>query len=194
MDLATPIPTIDAAVSARNLSTLKAQRIRVSQVVPPFSASIPPDIAENLASALHLGFLAVYAQGMEMLRAGSNFYGYGMHAADVASVWRAGCIIRSNMLNDIARAFHDDPGLLHLFADPRVASGIATGLPCFRKVIAAAVDAGIPTPALSASYNYVIGCASSRLPANLIQAQRDFFGAHTYERIDRPGNFHTEWR
>ena len=193
MDLPVPIPTIDAAVSARDLSSLKDERIRASQVFPAFVTAAPPPVVDQLGTALHLGFLATYAQGLEMLRVASNTYHYGLSIAEVASVWRAGCIIRSALLPEITRVFTNDPGLTNLLADPKVAVFAAENLGGLRTVLAAAAAAGIPAPSLAASYNYIIGYATPRLPANLIQAQRDFFGAHTYERVDKAGTFHTKW-
>jgi 6-phosphogluconate dehydrogenase len=193
MDLHTPIPTIDAAVAARDLSGLKDERIRASQVFPPFTKSVDKRVLAHLGNSLYATFLATYAQGLEMLRVASAEYNYGLNIAEVASVWRAGCIIRSALLAEITRVYTNDPGLTNLLADPAVAKNIREKLGDVRAVLAAAAEAGIPAPSTAASLNYILAYASPRLPANLIQAQRDFFGAHTYERIDKPGTFHTKW-
>ena len=130
---------------------------------------------------------------MALLRLASEEYGYNIDLADVARIWRAGCIIRAALLSDIRSAFRRDPGLVNLMFDDRFAAALASSQQALREVVQTAVASGIPVPALGSSLAYYDSYRSARLPANLTQAQRDFFGAHTYRRIDRDGVFHTDW-
>ena len=143
--------------------------------------------------ALHVCKIISYAQGMALLRQASHEYNYNIDLADVARIWRAGCIIRAALLSDVRAAFSRNPALVNLMLDDSFAKALAAGQQALRVVVQTAVAAGIPVPALSASLAYYDSYRSARLPANLTQAQRDFFGAHTYRRLDRDGVFHTEW-
>jgi 6-phosphogluconate dehydrogenase len=146
---------------------------------------------------LRRGFAAAmiitYAQGMSLLRVASEHYGYQLKLDDVASIWRGGCIIRAALLEDIRAAFHDSPQLPNLLLDSHLGERVGQRQSDLRAVVCAAVSHGISVPALSASLSYYDGYRSAWLPANLIQAQRDYFGSHRYERVDRKGVFHTVW-
>jgi 6-phosphogluconate dehydrogenase len=130
---------------------------------------------------------------MALLRMASAEYDYGLNLAEIAAIWRAGCIIRARFLNRITQAFNRKPDLANLLLDEELGQAVAECLPAWRHVVQTAVGLGIPVPAFSASLAYYDSYRSERLPANLIQAQRDFFGAHTYERVDREGVFHSNW-
>lgn len=192
MDLGIPIPTIDAAVAARELSGLKDERVAAEGlyrfVTPPLALS-----DNQVRDALLAAVILTYAQGFSQLGAASAEYRYNLKLDLVARIWRAGCIIRSTFLQRIMDAYGRDPGLANLLLD-KVVAGQVSGLQgALRTVVCAAQAAGLPVPALSASLAYLDGFRSSRLPANLIQGQRDYFGSHTYERLDKPGVFHTDW-
>jgi 6-phosphogluconate dehydrogenase len=137
--------------------------------------------------------LISYAQGLALLKEASKEYGYGTNLETVAKIWRAGCIIRSRSLETIRAAFTANPNLVNLLVDPKIAADILHNEDALRRVVIGAIQASIPAPSLSASIAYLDGYRSDRLPANLIQGQRDLFGAHTYERLDIEGSFHTHW-
>lgn len=196
LDLGSPIPTIDAAVGARYLSAKKPEREAAAKVLSGPAALSQIDreaLVADVRAALYAAKVGSYAQGMALLLAASNDYGYGLDLGTIASVWRAGCIIRAVFLDDITAAFRRDPALASLLLDDHFRTAVAERQAGWRRTIQAAVGAGVPVPAFSASLSYFDAYRSARLPANLVQAQRDFFGAHTYERLDRPGSFHTEW-
>jgi 6-phosphogluconate dehydrogenase len=195
LDLGIPIPTIDAAVEARNLSALKDERVSAAKIFKrrARSRSRQGSVVQNLRHAVRASIIISYAQGFHLMRAASGNYGYGIPFVEVARIWKGGCIIRAKLLDSIGRAFRTSENLPNLMMDPRltkVLMGLEKG---WRGAVKAAKDALIPVPALSASLDYYDGYTSERLPANLIQAMRDRFGAHGYERIDRPGQFHTDW-
>jgi 6-phosphogluconate dehydrogenase len=146
-----------------------------------------------LEDALYFAKISSYAQGMALLRAASDEYGYGLNLAEIARIWKAGCIIRAALLDTIMQAFGENADLDNLLLSPEIAATINETATVGRKVVSLAREHGIPCPALSASLDYVDSYRTVSLPANLTQAQRDFFGAHTYNRIDKPGVFHTEW-
>ncbi|HWA81905.1 MAG TPA: NADP-dependent phosphogluconate dehydrogenase [Fimbriimonadaceae bacterium] len=207
MDVGVPLPTIDAAVAARELSGLKDERVQVSGQVDASGdrpvqdmfmditaarGKTKGDAMERLGSALHAAILLTYAQGFAQLHAASAEYEFGLNLETVSKVWRAGCIIRSASLEDIRAAFQKNPNLPNLLLDPVFVKRIAVN--ALRAAALNGVVMGIPSPAFAASLAYYDGYRSANLPANLIQAQRDYFGAHTYERIDKPGVFHTsDW-
>jgi 6-phosphogluconate dehydrogenase len=195
-DLQVPIPTIDAAVSARNLSGQEAERAAASTALPRKSPSFQGERAVflgQLERGLFVASLTAYAQGMAVLRAASEKYGYGLDLSAVAGIWRGGCIIRSALLQDIRTAYKAQPGLRNLLLDSPLAKKVVDRQEDLRSVVTAAAQLGLPAPALMASLAYIDGYRSSWLPANLIQAQRDYFGSHTYERVDAKGSFHTHW-
>jgi 6-phosphogluconate dehydrogenase len=195
-DIGAPIPTVNAAVEARLLSALKAERVAASRVLggpsPRFTGS-PTEIIDLARQALYASKIMSYAQGMTMLRLASAEYGYGIDPGRVASIWRAGCIIRASLLSDIRDAFQRDAALPNLLLDPAISTAVAARQDGLRRVVQMAAGLGIPVPAMSASLAYYDAYRSARLPANLTQAQRDFFGAHSYRRVDRDGVFHTDW-
>ncbi|HEX5416957.1 MAG TPA: NADP-dependent phosphogluconate dehydrogenase [Chloroflexota bacterium] len=195
-DLGIPIPNIDAALWGRNISALKPERVAASQVLRGPSASAAPveaDVVAAVRDALYAGMIISYAQAMSMLRAASHEYDYGLKLAEIARIWKGGCIIRSRLLNPIQAAFTRNPDLANLLVDEEFSTRINALVPRLRQVIHRAIDLGVPTPAMSASLAYFDSYRQASLPVNLIQGQRDFFGAHTYQRTDRPGVFHTEW-
>ena len=197
-DVGAPIPTINAAVEARQISALKTERVAASGVLNGPTGRFSGDrgqLVDAARHALYASKITSYAQGMSLLRVASAEYHYDIDPGEVAKIWRAGCIIRAALLGDIREAFRRDPNLGNLLLDesfrgtigkPDVQSG-------WRLVVQTAVGLGIPVPGLSASLAYYDAYRSARLPANLTQAQRDFFGAHTYRRTDRDGVFHTDW-
>ncbi len=196
LDIGSPTPTIDAAVVARLLSAKKTEREAAAHVLSGPAEPVPFDrdkLVPAVRAALYAAKVCSYAQGMALLGAASEEYGYDLDLGTVASVWRAGCIIRANFLDDITAAFRRNPKLPNLLLDDYFRSAVAEREEGWRSVIQTAVAAGVPVPAFSASLAYFDAYRSARLPANLTQAQRDYFGAHTYERLDRPGTFHTEW-
>jgi 6-phosphogluconate dehydrogenase len=196
LDLGSPIPTIDAAVAARFLSAQKQERVKASSILkgPTETPSIDRDeLIAAVRAALYASKVCSYAQGMALLSTASREYNYELDLGKVASIWRAGCIIRAIFLDDITSAYRRNPALENLLLDDFFRAEVATRQDSWRRVIQLAVGAGVPVPAFSISLAYFDAYRSGRLPANLVQAQRDYFGAHTYERLDRPGSFHTEW-
>ena len=151
------------------------------------------DLIDATRRALYAAKITSYAQGMALLRQASNEYKYDIDLAEVAKIWRAGCIIRAALLSDVRAAFDRNPALVNLMLDDSFSKALASGQQALRDVVQAAVTAGIPVPALGSSLAYYDSYRSARLPANLTQGQRDFFGAHTYRRVDRDGVFHTDW-
>lgn len=195
-DLGIPIPTIDAALWARNISALKPERVEAAKVLAgPTGAteSLDQTFVDTVRDALYAGMIISYAQAMSLLRAASHEYGYDLNLAEIARIWKGGCIIRSKLLNPIQAAFARNPELTNLLVDPEFSEQINRLQAPVRSVIRRAIGLGVPVPALSASLAYFDSYRSARLPVNLIQAQRDLFGAHTYQRIDQPGVFHTDW-
>jgi 6-phosphogluconate dehydrogenase len=196
LDVGAPIPTINAAVEARILSALKKERVVASTVLHGPSARHAGDrsqLVDAARQALHASKITSYAQGLGLLRIASREYDYQLQPGEIARIWRAGCIIRASLLGDIREAYRRDPALANLLLDPAFASAVHERQEAWRFVVQAAVGLGIAVPALSASLAYFDAYRSERLPANLTQAQRDYFGAHTYRRTDREGSFHTEW-
>ncbi len=196
LDLGASIQTINSAVDARILSGFKEQREQAARVLPgPESRSIDhkKTFIEQLRDGLYMAKLCSYAQGFSMLSIADKEYGYGLDAVSIARIWREGCIIRARFLDDVAAAFEADPDLASLLMAPTFQQAVDKGQAALRSVVATAAELGIPTPAMAASLAYYDGFRSARLPANLIQAQRDYFGAHTYQRVDRNGTFHTQW-
>ncbi len=197
LDLGVPVPTITAAVDARGLSSLKDQRVAASKFLtgptPKKTAGDVKAFIDDVKAALYCSKICSYAQGMAMIAAADQAFKYGMRLDEIARIWKAGCIIRADYLDEIKKAFKDQPGLSNLLMTGRFKDMIAARQEAWRRVLSAAIANGIATPAFSASLAYYDSYRRARGPANLIQAQRDFFGAHTYERTDKPGTFHTEW-
>jgi 6-phosphogluconate dehydrogenase len=198
LDLGVPLTLIGEAVFARCLSAQKDERVIASKILsgpkPSFSGDKKAFI-EDLKQALFASKLVSYAQGYVLMREAAKEYNWKLNNGGIALMWRGGCIIRSVFLGKIKEAFDKNPQLINLLLDPYFKEKIETAQAGWRRVIGAAVANGIPTPALSTALNYFDGYRSERLPANLLQAQRDYFGAHTYERIDKPRGefFHTNW-
>ncbi len=196
-ELGAPIPTIASSVEARILSAQKAERVAAAKVlrdVPVPAATQPKkQLVEDVRHALYAAKVCSYAQGMNLLRTASETYGWGLALGRIARIWKGGCIIRAQFLDRIKNAYQRDERLSNLLVDRDFARELTERQPGWRRVVAAAVQAGVPIPGFSASLAYFDSYRRERLPANLVQAQRDFFGAHTYERLDRPGTFHTEW-
>jgi 6-phosphogluconate dehydrogenase len=195
-DVGTPIPTVNAAVEARLLSALKAERVAASKVLRGPSESLEGDRAwliDAARQALYASKITSYAQGMALLSQASKEYGYDIHPGEVAKIWRAGCIIRASLLSDVRAAFDRNAGLVNLMMDSAFSDALNGRQQAWRRVVQAAVGIGVPVPAIGASLAYYDAYRSARLPANVTQAQRDLFGAHTYRRVDRDGVFHTDW-
>jgi len=201
LELGTPIPTIDAAVWARTISSFKKLRVEASETLKgPESAgdiSLPPTdkarVLGLLEQALWVAKVSSYAQGMALLAASSKERGYELNLSEIARIWTGGCIIRAKLLGEIQAAFKENTGLVNLLLAPELSPRVNERSQALREVVSLARGLGIACPALSASLDYFDSYRSARLPANLIQAQRDFFGAHTYQRVDKDGVFHTEW-
>jgi 6-phosphogluconate dehydrogenase len=196
LDVGAPIPTIDAAVESRIISSFKPQRVAASKVLQGPAIGYTGDrqrLIDAARDALYASKITSYAQGLGLLRIASDEHKYGLKPADIARIWRAGCIIRATLLGDIMAAFQRDPGLVNLLVDPVFADAIQRRQASWRFVIQTAVGLGVPMPATCASLAYFDAYRSERLPANLTQGQRDYFGAHTYRRVDKAGVFHTEW-
>ncbi|HEX8298445.1 MAG TPA: NADP-dependent decarboxylating phosphogluconate dehydrogenase [Rubricoccaceae bacterium] len=196
LDLGVPTPTIDAAVSARYLSALKSERVAAAALLgePDRHVGAGRDaLVDALEGALHAAFHVAYAQGFALLRAASDAYAFSLDLGEVARIWRGGCIIRAAMLETFRSAFAEQPEVPNLLVAPAVTAEVRRSQEHLREAVAQAARAGIPTPALSASLDYLDSYRSAWLPANLVQAQRDYFGAHTFERTDREGTFHAQW-
>ncbi len=199
MELGTPIPTIDAAVNARSLSSNKVLRQTASEVlhgpdIDPASLNLDRTaFLSALENALLFAKISSYAQGMALLRAASLAYGWDLNLAELARIWKGGCIIRARLLDPIREAFTTDPELTNLLLAPHIVEQVNATAAGARQAIIVARQLGLPCPALSASLDYFDTFRADRLPANLVQAQRDYFGAHTYRRLDREGIFHTQW-
>jgi 6-phosphogluconate dehydrogenase len=196
MDLQVPTPTIDTAVMMRDLSGFKAEREAANRVLQGPSPVFQGDrrvFVEQLGRGLYTGMVLAFAQGLALLRQGSQAHGYQLPLEAVARIWRGGCIIRAGLLKDIRAAYQTNPELPHLLLGPHLGQEVIARIPDLRAVAATAAALGIPAPGLMASLAYYDAFRSARLPANLIQAQRDYFGAHTYQRTDMPGTFHTQW-
>lgn len=197
MDLELPVPTIDTAVSMRDLSKYKALRIKLADVYTnelPLMAENPDELMSALEQAFYFNTIVTYTQGMHLLAKASVDYKYELDLAAIASIWRGGCIIRSEFLNVITKAFQKNDGLELLLLDETVQGLIKETENGMRTVVAAAIKSGIAVPAYCSCLSYFETFCTKNLPSNLIQAQRDYFGAHTYELIGKEGVFHTEWQ
>lgn len=197
LDIGAIIPTITAAVDGRILSSMKEERMTASKILSGPKGTYSGDhqkIIESVRAALYASKICSYAQGMALLKKASLEYGYGLDLCEIARIWRAGCIIRARLLDDIMHAYRRNPVLANLLLDDEFRQAIHSRQDAWRFAVKTAIDLGIPVPAMSASLAYFDAYRSERLPANLIQAQRDYFGAHTFERIDQPGVFHVNWK
>jgi 6-phosphogluconate dehydrogenase len=191
------ISTINAAVEARVISSRKEERVAASKILPqPKARKFKGDrtrLVNAVRDALYASKIVSYAQGMELLHAASSEYKWNLNLSDIATIWRGGCIIRAKFLNRIVEAYRREPALHNLLLDRYFTKIIRKMQRNWRVAVSTAIKHGVAVPAFSASLAYFDSYRQARLPANLLQAQRDFFGAHTYERIDKPGVFHTEW-
>jgi 6-phosphogluconate dehydrogenase len=196
MDLQAPITVIDTAVAMRDLSKYKELRVKASELYSKDDSKINGDTDELLKAleqAFYFSMVITYAQGMFLLSNASTEFKYDLKLAEIAKIWRGGCIIRSEFLNDIYNAYIKDNKLAHLLLDSGVQQLVTAALPGTRQIISATTAAGIAAPGYAAALSYFDAFRSKRMPSNLTQAQRDFFGAHTYELIGKEGTFHTQW-
>ncbi len=196
LDLGIPVTGIAEAVFARALSGSRAQRKAAQGLAAGTLAGKPGDAAqftEDIRRALYASKIVAYAQGFDQIAAGSAEYDWDLHPGDLATIWRGGCIIRARFLDRIKEAYEADPDLPSLILAPYFRAAIEQGVDSWRRVVSTAVQLGIPVPAFGSSLSYYDALRAERLPAALTQGQRDFFGAHTYERIDAEGHYHTLW-
>lgn len=195
LDLGVPVSGIAEAVFARSLSAQSEQR----QARPDLAKQTTAwniereDLIEKVRQALFASKIIAYSQGFDAIQAGAKEFNWEINLGEVAKIWRAGCIIRAKFLNRITEAYKTQPDLQALLYADYFQNAIAESLPAWREVVANSALAGIPNPAFSSSLSYYDGLRAERLPAALVQGQRDFFGAHTYKRVDKPGSFHTLW-
>jgi len=198
LEMGIPLSLIGEAVLARFLSALKEERVVAEKVLGGPEATFGGDVDEfinDLRQALYASKIVSYAQGYMLMRAAAVEYGWNLNNGGIALMWRGGCIIRSAFLGKIKEAFDNDPGLTNLLLDPYFSEQVQNAQAAWRRVVAKAVALGVPVPAMSSALAFYDGYRHGRLPANLLQAQRDYFGAHTYERVDKPRGefFHTDW-
>ncbi len=196
LDLGAPTTLVTEAVFARCLSAQKEARVRASKVLAGPQNSFRGDkqtFIEDVRQALYVSKISSYAQGFVQLDAAAKELGWKLNNGQIALLWRGGCIIRARFLEDIKTAFDKTPGLENLLLDQFFRKAIATAQPSWRRVVTTAVELGLPVPGFTAALSYYDAYRRDRLPANLLQAQRDYFGAHTYQRVDKEGTFHTDW-
>jgi 6-phosphogluconate dehydrogenase len=206
LDLGVPLTLIGESVFARVLSSLKDERVRASAILGSGSetsqtaggsikidASNKAEMINALRDALYASKIISYAQGFMLMKEAAKEYDWNLSYGEIALMWRGGCIIRSTFLGNIKEAYDNNPELENLALDSFFTEALKSAEAGWRKAVILAVEQGVPAPAFSSALAYFDGYRSERLPANLLQAQRDYFGAHTYERIDKPGTFHTDW-
>ncbi|NLC68297.1 MAG: decarboxylating NADP(+)-dependent phosphogluconate dehydrogenase [Clostridiaceae bacterium] len=198
LDEGIPLTLIGEAVFARCLSAIKEERVEASKVLPgpvPRFDGDKKQFIEDIRKALYASKIISYAQGFALMRAAAQTYGWNLNYGGIALMWRGGCIIRSVFLGKIKEAFDKNPGLSNLLLDPFFKEKVVSSQDSWRRAVSTAFSNGIPVPAFASALAYYDGYRSERLPANLLQAQRDYFGAHTYERVDKPRGefFHTNW-
>ncbi|CAH9068988.1 unnamed protein product [Cuscuta europaea] len=200
-ELSIAAPTIAASLDSRYMSGLKEERKNAAEIfkkaglkgnLPKFSIK-KKRLIDDVRQALYASKICSYAQGMNLIRAKSAEKGWGLNLGELAKIWKGGCIIRAVFLDRIKKAYQRNPGLTNLLLDPEFAREMVARQGGWRRVVGFAIHSGISVPGMSASLQYFDTYRRARLPANLVQAQRDYFGAHTYERVDREGSFHTEW-
>ncbi|MBI3693299.1 MAG: NADP-dependent phosphogluconate dehydrogenase, partial [Acidobacteria bacterium] len=197
LDLGVAIPTLTVAVEGRILSGYKAERVEAAKVLKgPANTRFTGNretFLKSLWQGYYLAMMSCYAQGLVMLQEASKEYNYGLNLAGIARIWKGGCIIRSKLLDPIKRAYKKNPQLPNLLVDPQFGKKVNRFSRGLRRVVEVASKAGVPALAYSSTLGYIDSYRSELLPANLLQAQRDYFGAHTYKRLDKEGTFHTEW-
>lgn len=197
LELRVPTPTISEALFARYMSSKKTERVEASKILkgPEKKLDINKEqMLQDIEKALYASKICSYAQGFDLLRQASNTYNWNLNFGNIAMLWRQGCIIRAQFLNKIKEAYDNNKELNNLLLDPYFKQVIDEAQHSWRRVISEAVKAGIPVPTLSSALFYYDSYRTDRLWANMIQAQRDYFGSHTYERVDKEGFFHTEWK
>ena len=198
LEMGVSVPTIYAALNARVVSSMRAERLASEALLPPpasraIDLGSPSDAMAPLMDACVLACIASYAQGMALLQEASKLHNYNLDMSAIGQIWKGGCIIRARLLQRIQNAYTAKSDLANLMVDPWFADQIQRRIAGLRQVVAGAAQAGIPVPCLSSSLDYIDSYFTGRLPQNLVQAMRDCFGSHTYERVDQPGGFHTEW-
>jgi 6-phosphogluconate dehydrogenase len=203
LNMGVAVPTIYAALNARVMSSLRPERLAAEAILPSAKPAAVPSHAFDLGDAtagmpalrdaIILACIASYAQGMALMQEASRLHNYNLDMAAIGQIWKGGCIIRARLLQRIQDAYRSRPDLPNLLVDPWFAQQVNSRLAGLRQVVAGAALAGIPVPCLSSTLDYITSYGSGRLPQNLVQAMRDCFGSHTYERVDRDGSFHTEW-
>jgi len=196
LNLGTPVSGIAEAVFARSLSSQSAQRSGKPELpsnAQSWNVEDKPAFVEAVRRALYASKIVAYAQGFDAIRAGAREFDWEINLGEVARIWRGGCIIRAQFLNRITEAYRKDENLLSLLFDQYFLEAVDASVAAWREVVAMAALSGIPAPAFSSSLSYYDGLRAERLPAALVQGQRDFFGAHTYKRVDMAGTFHTLW-
>ena len=198
LEMGVSVPTIYAALNARVVSSMRAERLASEALLPPpasraIDLGSPSDAMAPLMDACVLACIASYAQGMALLQEASKLHNYNLDMSAIGQIWKGGCIIRARLLQRIQNAYTAKSDLANLMVDPWFADQIQRRIAGLRQVVAGAAQAGIPVPCLSSSLDYIDSYFTGRLPQNLVQAMRDCFGSHTYERVDQPGAFHTEW-
>lgn len=197
LDLGVPTPSLATAVFARTLSHFKEDRVKIAEAISDaLCHSCPLDtqlLTEAIEHSLRLSMFLAFSQGLWLLSEASRAYDYGLNLSEVLRIWKGGCIIRARMLNFLREIVQEGGDNPHLLLSPKAQAFVLENVPFALKVMDAAHTCGIPVPVLSSAVDYLLSMSRANLPANLIQAQRDFFGAHTYERVDKAGTFHTEW-
>jgi 6-phosphogluconate dehydrogenase len=199
LDLGVAIPTIAAAIDARVLSSLKAERVKAARRLAgptpsdSFESERGGELVGELHDALYAARICTYAQGMALIRTASDHYKWNITLAEMARIWKGGCIIRARLLDPVRHAFTAQPGLVNLLLDPALGDAVEEAQTGWRRTVARAASGGLPLPAHASALAYFDAYRSERLPQNLTQAQRDAFGAHTYERIEGGGAVHSDW-
>jgi 6-phosphogluconate dehydrogenase len=199
LDLGVAIPTIASAIDARVLSSMKQERVDAAasltgpSAVEPFRQAARATVVDDLRDALYAARICAYAQGMALIRAGSDRYKWNVNLSEIGRIWKAGCIIRARLLDPVRRAFESQPALVNLLRDPALAKAAGQAQAGWRRTVSRAAEAGLPLAAHATALAYYDSYRTPRLPQSLTQAQRDAFGAHTYERTDRAGAVHTDW-
>lgn len=198
LDLGVPAPALATAVFARTLSHFKEHRVQIAGALADSLCQScpldPRDLIESLEHALLLSMFLSFSQGLWLLSEASRTYDYGLNLSEVLRIWKGGCIIRARMLNFLREIVQEDRDNPHLLLSSKAQAFVLEQVPFALRVVETAHTCGVPVPVLGSGVDYLLSMSRANLPANLIQAQRDFFGAHTYERIDKPGTFHTEWK
>jgi 6-phosphogluconate dehydrogenase len=197
LDLAVPIPTIASAIDARVLSSMKDERVAASKILKgpasPFQPGNRRQLIQDVHDALYASKICSYAQGMALIQAGSAEWSWNINMREMARIWKGGCIIRARFLDSIMRAYERDPKLRNLLLDDDFNSRVEESQDSWRRAVASAQANGIAVPAMSGSLAYFDSYRTENLPQNLTQAQRDAFGAHTFERVEKPGFMHFDW-